>query len=92
VSVVRSTSNPASSAAFSESPLLNVSQPWALASLRYGLAGRGKCLWAFRGQRECALTANRSFQTPCCKVQYRSDLFPRHVELFHDFFDSQAIL
>src|SRR5205807_196399 len=32
-SVVRSTSNPASSAAFSKSPLLNVSHPCALASL-----------------------------------------------------------
>ena len=34
------------------------------------------------------VTANRSFQTPCCKVQYRGDRFPRHVELFHDFLDA----
>ena len=93
VSVVRSTSNPASSAAFNKSPLLNVSHPCALASLTiWPCSARGECPWAFRGQRECALTANRSFRTPCCKVQYRGDLFPRHVELFHDFLDAQAIL
>ena len=35
-------------------------------------------------------TVSRSCQTPRCKVQYRGDLFARHVKLFHDFLDAQG--
>jgi hypothetical protein len=46
---------------------------------------------AFRAQREPALTPNWSFKTPRRKIQYRRDLFPRHVKLLRDFLDAHPI-
>src|ERR1039458_3336571 len=96
LSVVIKTSNPASSAAFSNSPFTSRSQPASLAfvtvwPVRNGISGAG-VPWSNRMRIDGYLTVCRSgrirwVKTTGRKLQHGNNLFPRHVEPLHDFVD-----
>src|ERR1700683_1280899 len=96
LSVVSRTSNPASSAALSNSPLVSRSHPLASASTTvwprsHRLILRG-VPWSKRtsiGRRAC-VRGNRRLKAFRREIQNRVDLFARHCEFLHHFLHGQA--
>src|SRR5664279_1460137 len=94
LSVVIRTSNPASSAAFSNSPFTSWSHPASFAfvtvwPLRNGISGAG-VPWSNRMRIDGHLSLCRNgrlrwVETTGRKLQHGNNLFPRHVKPFHNF-------
>jgi hypothetical protein len=97
LSVVSSRSSAAPASASSHAPLLSLSHPLAWA---VGIVWPGSA-WArpfgvpwskrMRIDRHGGLPWGRDLEALRDKFQYRCDLFPRDVELFHHFFDAQIL-
>jgi hypothetical protein len=98
LSVVKSTSKPASSAALSNAPLDNLSQPRGIASTTTCPRSERAMLrgvpWSKRmslgGHRCLRLNRGPRFKALGREVQDRVDLFPGDGEFLHHFFHPQA--
>ncbi len=95
-------SNAASSAAFSNAPLLSLSHPlaWAVMIVSPGSARASPfgVPWSKRMSidrrgidRGGRLPRCRNLEALGHKIEYPFDLLPRHVELLHHFFDAQIL-
>src|ERR1700691_2301069 len=100
-SVVSKRSTDADSAAFNKAPLLSLSQPLALAVTtvwpRSALARPRGVPWQKTGSKRMSidgggvLRRRRYVEALRHKIEHGGNLLPRHVELFHHFFDGQIL-
>src|ERR1019366_969439 len=94
LSGVTSTSNPAASACASNSPLLKVSHPWALATLIVWPTSKRASPRGVPWSKSTSILGGVHgvpVQAACDKLQHCVDLFAGDVELFHYFLDRHAV-
>lgn len=91
LSVVRRRSNPVSSATFSNSPLVSVSQPCALLLDRMRMERTTNPSWRAMVKEDEHLSADRRFQAARGKFEHGIDLLAGYVKLLHNLFDGEAI-